>query len=142
MHHASSTRYTLTLWILLIVFCLAIAPAQAQNLFVANQAGNTIREFSPSGEDLGYFATTGLSTPRGIAFDKRGNLYAANAGYNTIRVFSRSGEDLGYFATTGMIGPVGLAFSPEREDEDDNEDGGDDGPVAHLVGSIVRSAGP
>src|SRR4249920_2576145 len=39
MHHASATRFTLMLSILLIVFCLAIAPAQAQNLFVANQPG-------------------------------------------------------------------------------------------------------
>ena len=62
-HLFSKTYSTSTLWSLLVGFCLAIAPAQAQNLFVANQAGNTIREFSPSGVDLGDFATTGLNGP-------------------------------------------------------------------------------
>ena len=54
---------------LLTALSLAIAPAQAQNLFatgqtqdlfVANQTTNTIREFSPTGVDLGDFATTGI----------------------------------------------------------------------------------
>jgi hypothetical protein len=49
MHLFSKARSPFTLWSLLIVFCLAIAPAQTQNLFVANQTGNTIREFSPRG---------------------------------------------------------------------------------------------
>ena len=115
---------------LLIALSLAVAPAQAQtlftaaqtqDLFVANQTINTIREFSPTGVDLGDFATTGLSSPAGLAFDKGGNLYVSNRGDATIRKFSRSGADLGYFATTGMITPVGLAFSPEPEDE--NGDG-------------------
>jgi NHL repeat len=96
-------------------------PAQTQNLFVANQTINTIREFSPNGVDLGDFATTGLSSPAGLAFDKAGNLYVSNRGDGTIRKFSRSGADLGYFATTGMVTPVGLAFSPEAENE--NGDG-------------------
>jgi len=74
-----------------------------------------------------------LSAPAGLAFDKKKNLYVSNLGDNTVRVFSRSGEDLGYFATTGMMGPLGLAFSPESEDEDVNEDGGDDGPMAQGV---------
>ena len=55
---------------LLTALSLAIAPAQAKNLFaieqahnlfVANQSTNTIREFSPTGADLGDFATTGLN---------------------------------------------------------------------------------
>ena len=110
MHHASTTRSTLTQWIFLILFCLAIAPAQAQNLFVANQAGNTIGEFSPSGVDLGDFATTGLNGPTGLAFDKEGNLYVSNITGNTIRKFSPTGEDLGDFATTGLSAPRGIAF--------------------------------
>jgi hypothetical protein len=54
--------------ILLTALSLAVAQAQAQNLFVANQTGNTIRMFSPTGVDLGYFATTGLKAPVGLAF--------------------------------------------------------------------------
>ena len=115
---------------LLAALSLAIAPAQArnlfateqtQNLFVANQSTNTIREFSPTGADLGNFATTGLNGPTGLAFDKHGNLYVSNRGDGTIRKFSPSGADLGYFATTGMTTPVGLAFSPEPDDQ--NGDG-------------------
>lgn len=88
---------------------------------MSNIPGNTIREFSPTGVDLGDFAATGLSTPAGLAFDKHGNLYVSNRGDGTIRKFSPSGADLGYFATTGMITPVGLAFSPEPAHE--NGDG-------------------
>ena len=103
---------------LLTVLCLATAPAQAQNLFatgqtqdlfVANQSTNTIREFSPTGVDLGYFATTGLNGPTGLAFDKR-NLYVSNINGNTIREFSPTGVDLGDFATTGLSSPRGIAF--------------------------------
>jgi DNA-binding beta-propeller fold protein YncE len=80
---------------------------------------NAIREFSRDGVDLGDFATTGLSAPAGLAFDKQGNLYVSNAGDGTIRKFSRNGEDLGYFAT-GMVTPIGLAFSPKPGDEEDD----------------------
>ena len=91
---------------------------------------------------MGNFATTGLNAPAGLAFDKRGNLYVSNRGDNTIRVFSRTGEDLGYFARPpGWSVPFGLAFSPDPEDEDDDEDGDDDGPLAHLIRSIVTTAG-
>jgi hypothetical protein len=113
MHHASATRFTWTLSILLIVFCLAIAPAQAQNLFVANRFGNTIRVFSASGVDLGDFATTGLNGPTALAFDKKGNLYVSNIEGNTVRRFSPTGEDLGDFATTGLSAPRGMAFDKE-----------------------------
>ena len=109
----------------LVALCLAVTPARAQDLvaqtgdlFVANQTINTIREFSPTGHDLGNFATTGLNTPAGLVFDKDNNLYVSNRGDGTIRTFSRSGTDLGYFATTGIITPVGLAFGPEPEDQD------------------------
>jgi len=77
-----------------------------------------IREFSPTGVDLGDFASTGLNTPAGLAFDRGGNLYVSNRGDGTIRKFSPSGVDLGYFATTGMVTPVGLAFNPDSEGED------------------------
>ena len=62
-------------WFLAVVLGLAVAQAQERNLFVANQGGNTIREFSPSGVDLGDFATTGLNGPTGLAFDRSGNLF-------------------------------------------------------------------
>src|SRR2546422_487834 len=110
MHHSSKTCFHLTIGSLFIALGLAIAPARAQNLFVANQGDNTIRAFSPGGADLGDFATTGLNTPRGLAFDKSGNLYAGNLGDNTIRKFSPTGVDLGFFTTTGVAGVALIAF--------------------------------
>jgi hypothetical protein len=38
------------------------------NLLVSNRGDGTIRKFSPRGVDLGYFATTGMVTPVGLAF--------------------------------------------------------------------------
>jgi hypothetical protein len=38
------------------------------NLYVSNRADNTIRKFSPTGADLGFFATTGMVNPVGLAF--------------------------------------------------------------------------
>ena len=81
------------------------APALTQNLFVANQSTNTIREFSRRCRP-GDFATAGLNGPTGLAIDKHGNLYVSNINGNTIREFSPTGDDLGNFATTG------LSFSP------------------------------
>lgn len=39
------------------------------NLYVTNFNNDTIHEFSPSGTDLGIFASTGLSGPRDLAFN-------------------------------------------------------------------------
>ena len=84
--------------------------AQIPTLLVANQTANTIREFSPTGKDLGDFASTGLNGPTGLAVDKHGNLYVSNIDGNTIREFSPTGRDLGDFASTGLNTPAGLAF--------------------------------
>ena len=112
-----STSLAFLVLSVLVALCLAIVPARAQDLvaqtgdlFVANQTINTIREFSPTGHDLGNFATTGLNGPTGLAFDKRGNLYVSNINGNTIRRFSPTGQDLGDFATTGLSSPRGIAF--------------------------------
>ena len=94
---------------------LRIAFDKSDNLYVTNMAVDKIRKFSPTGVDLGDFATTGLNQPAGLAFDANGDLYVANRGDNTIREFSPTGVDLGYFATMGMVNPVGLAFSPVPE---------------------------
>lgn len=68
-----NTRRTVVLLILLAVALgLAAAPAQARpsrhgaisgDLFVANQTANTIAEFSPTGDYLGVFASSGLNGP-------------------------------------------------------------------------------
>jgi hypothetical protein len=78
----------------------------------SNGGGNTIREYSATGTDLGNFASTGLNLPAGLAFDAAGNLFVANFGDNTIHEFSATGTDLGKFASAGLSEPEGLAFGP------------------------------
>ncbi len=98
-------------------FPVGLAFDTSGNLYVANSfpsGSESIREFSPSGHDLGNFASTGLSDPYGLAFDAAGNLYVSNTevfgpSRNTIHEFSRSGQDLGTFAS-GLTDPKGLAF--------------------------------
>lgn len=77
------------------------------NVYVTTNA-NTIEVFSPSGIDLGVFASTGLNLALGLAFDSSGNLYAANFGSNTVEKFAPNGTDLGVFAN--VTRPTGLAF--------------------------------
>src|SRR5690349_13241841 len=110
MNHAAKICFRLMIGSLVATLSVASAPARAQNLFVANQGGNTIREFSPGGADLADVATTGLAGPTALAFDTSGNLYVSNSNGNTIRKFSPSGTDLGDFATTGLNQPRGLVF--------------------------------
>ena len=84
-----------------------LALDSSANLYVTTNS-NVIRKFSPSGVDLGVFASTGINFAMGLAFDSKGNLYAANFGTNTIEKFDPNGIDLGVFAN--VIRPTGLAF--------------------------------
>jgi DNA-binding beta-propeller fold protein YncE len=79
------------------------------NIYVSNNAGNTVEKFAPDGTNLGVFASSGLNAPLGIMFDRSGNLYVANEGNNTIERYSHNGTDLGVFATTHE-GPHFLAL--------------------------------
>jgi sugar lactone lactonase YvrE len=56
------------------IFALAIT-AHAQNLYVTVLRPGTILEYTPSGVQSTF--ATGLSAPRGLAFDSIGNLFAA-----------------------------------------------------------------
>jgi sugar lactone lactonase YvrE len=79
-------------------------------MYVSNKNNNTIEKFDAEGNDLGPFATAGLSGPTGLAFDSTGNLYVANNTDGTIRKFDAAGADLGVFAATGLDRPIGIAF--------------------------------
>ena len=57
------------------------------------------------------FASTGLSSPVGLAFDASGNLYAANYHTSTIEQFTPGGT-ASVFANTGLDKPTFLAFEP------------------------------
>ena len=80
------------------------------NLYVANWSSNTIEKFSPTGKDLGTFASTGMDSPCGLALGANGNLYVANWGNSTIERYSPAGRDLGVFASSGLDQPAGLGF--------------------------------
>ena len=58
------------------LFALAIS-AYAQNLYVSVRLTGTIYEYTPSGVQSAY--ASGLSQPRGLAFDRIGNLFAAES---------------------------------------------------------------
>ena len=85
----------------------AATPARADILYVT-LANNRIEKITSAGTGS-VFASTGLSTPRGLAFDSVGNLYAANAGGNTIEKFTPGGVG-SVFASSGLSTPRGLAF--------------------------------
>jgi DNA-binding beta-propeller fold protein YncE len=92
------------------------------NLYAADRYSNSIHLFSPTGENLGDFAS-GLADPIGLAFDSSGNLFVANYTGNTISVFDPSG-DLIDTRSSGLHGPAGLAFDPDGNLYVANLDGG------------------
>lgn len=84
-----------------------VAPAQV--ILVANNGGDTIGQFGPTGSSLGPLAT-GVSMPNGLALDAAGNVYVAAAGTTSINEYSPAGVSRGTFASTGLNNPMGLAF--------------------------------
>jgi DNA-binding beta-propeller fold protein YncE len=76
---------------------------------VSNFNGDTIEKFSPTGIDLGVFASAGIHSPHGMIFDSAGNLYVVNNATQTIEKISSTGVDLGAFAGT-QLGPHFLAM--------------------------------
>jgi sugar lactone lactonase YvrE len=73
-------------------------------------AGSSVYKFSPTGADLGVFAS-GLDAPQDLGFDSQGNLYVVS--YNLgdqIHKFSPSGADLGTIGLGGLGLPWGLAI--------------------------------
>ena len=81
-------------------------------LYVSDPDSTTIVQIT-SNSVGSVFASTGLSEPAGLTFDRAGNLYVANYGSSRIEKFSPNGVDLGVFASTGLNGPEGLAFDSE-----------------------------
>ena len=56
------------------------------------------------------FVGSGLSSPRGLAFDNLGNLYCANNGNNTISKITSDGASVTTFVNSGLNSPQCLAF--------------------------------
>src|SRR4051812_6166713 len=87
---------------------LVCSAARADFFYISNAADNTIEKFDSDGNNLGAFASTGLSDPHGLAFDSSGNLSVANFGDNTLTMFSSTGAVLSEVSTGAN--PFGLAF--------------------------------
>jgi DNA-binding beta-propeller fold protein YncE len=89
---------------------IPLASDAAGNLHATNSLAGTIVKFTPGGTGS-LFATAGLNTPFGLAFDSAGNLYAAcgTAAANTIVKLTPDGVS-SVFASTGLSLPYGLAF--------------------------------
>lgn len=81
---------------------LGVAVDKAGNVYVSNDSDRFVEKFSPTGVDLGVFASFpirfGGGTAGGLAFDSAGNLYLGEdfAG-GLIHKFSPTGVDLGPF---------------------------------------------
>ena len=97
---------------------LAIRPSldSAGNLYTSYINNSTIEKYTTGGVGT-LFASSGGSSPTGLAFDSAGNLFVANFSSNTIRKFDSSGTDLGVFADSsdGLNQPAFLAFAPAPE---------------------------
>jgi len=119
VHKLSPTGKDLGVFVSLIgIGCPdGLAFSGSGNLLVADICDSVIRQYSAAGEDLGIFASVGLSNPAYLAFDTTGNVFVSNTDNggefrNTIHEFSPSGQDLGVFASTGLRFPTGLVFDP------------------------------
>ena len=86
----------------------SIAADTFGNIYAANSSKHTVDRFSASGASLGTYldASSGITTPSGLAFDKGGNLYVSSsqpdpktrgAYLNSITKYAPNGGALGVF---------------------------------------------
>ncbi len=67
------------------------------NLYVARSAiPGLVSRYSPTGADLGVFATNGLIAATDVKFDTAGNLYVCSFGNDTVHRYSSTGADWVY----------------------------------------------
>jgi sugar lactone lactonase YvrE len=90
---------------------VAAGAARAATIYVSNAASNSIVTINSAGVGT-LFASTGLSSPEGLAFDTAGNLYVANYNSNTVERFTPNGVGSA-FASAGLNHPFGLAFDQQ-----------------------------
>src|SRR6267143_621928 len=87
----------------LLPICVCAAP---RDLYDADYSSGTIFKFTPDGTKSTF--ASGLSNPRGLAFDASGNLFEADGTSNTIFKFTPNGTKSTF--ASGLSGPAGLAF--------------------------------
>lgn len=90
------------------VVLVSVRLASASMFYVSNGGDGTVQVVTTTGLHSTY--ATGLSTPRGLAFDSSNNLYVANAGDGTIRKITPDGTS-SIFAS-GLTGDLyGVAIN-------------------------------
>ena len=91
----------------------AVALDAQGNLYVANEAANTVSVFAPGGTSPTR-TLTGVSKPVALAIDAQGNLFVANGNFTgtTVSVFA-PGSTSPTRTLTGLSGPSALAFDAQ-----------------------------
>ena len=90
------------------VGAVGLAFNQQGNLFVANNAGDTVSEVTTNGA-VSTFAT-GFVSPWGLAFNAQGNLFVANDDTNNNTVSEVTTDGTVSTFATGFDGPSALAY--------------------------------
>jgi glucose/arabinose dehydrogenase len=86
---------------------LVASSAQAQNLFVSDKLSGNIYEFTPGGVQTTF--ASGLSEPRGLAFNSAGDLFVAGTDSGNIYEYSPGGVQTTF--ASGLSLPGELAFN-------------------------------
>jgi YD repeat-containing protein len=96
----------------LVASCFAaMHETHAADVLYVTMSNDTIVKYDTSGNSLGVFADTGLSDPRGMAFDASGNLYVANYIANSLSKFDSQGNYLpAQSIALGLNFSVGVAI--------------------------------
>ncbi|KKS44679.1 MAG: hypothetical protein A2Y13_02305 [Planctomycetes bacterium GWC2_45_44] len=119
------SKFRIVLSVVVMVLVLAglasLANAAAQDLLVANEAGNAVMRYDGvTGASLGAFVAAGsggLSSPEDIKFGPDGSLYVAGY-FGTVKKYNGStGAYIGDFVTSGSGGVsniIGMTFGPDN----------------------------
>ena len=81
----------------------------AGNVYIADNASNTIDEWKAASDTLTTVVSSGLSGPNGLAMDNAGNLYFADSGHNAIKELMAAGGSVTTLVSSGLNTPLGLA---------------------------------
>jgi DNA-binding beta-propeller fold protein YncE len=106
-----------------IMWPVAIALDQDENVYISDEALQRISIFSKQGQFLGKWGTQGrgageFDRPAGIAFDQEGHLLVVDSGNNRVQKYTRDGQFLGTWGKGGrgpgeLNMPWGIAVDQE-----------------------------
>ena len=95
-----------------IMTMLSAMPTGAYgDIFVTNNGGNTVGDYTTSGATVNASLITGLNGPTGIALSGS-NLFVVNFNGNTVGEYTTSGATVNASLITGLSSPFGIAVTP------------------------------